>query len=65
MTTITLEVLENIALDIESMGEELPVLLAITHRLFQPVDESDAHTTPVYNERLQADDRLSGAWPLA
>ena len=59
MTTITLEVSDQVASDLESIGSELPLLLNITRQLFRPADETGAHTTPVYNAYKQLFDFLA------
>jgi hypothetical protein len=48
MMTITLEVSDQLAAEIESIRDELPVLLAITRQLFRPASEVQVHTSPVY-----------------
>lgn len=48
MTTITLEVSDQLAAEIEPIRDELPVLLAITRQLFRPAGDGQVHTSSVY-----------------
>lgn len=48
MTTITLEVSDTLAQEIEPIRHELPMLLAITRRMFRPADEPKAHDSSIY-----------------
>jgi hypothetical protein len=48
MTTITLEVSDQVAAKIEPIRDELPVLLAITRQLFRSASEGQMHTSAVY-----------------
>ena len=48
MTTITLEVSDQLAAEIEPIRDELPVLLTITRQLFGPASDTQMHTSPVY-----------------
>lgn len=48
MTTITLDLPDQLVADIEPIREELPVLLAITRQLFRPADETQAHRAQLY-----------------
>jgi hypothetical protein len=48
MTTITLEIPDQLAAEIEPIRDELPVLLAITQQLFRPVNDPDLHTAGIY-----------------
>jgi hypothetical protein len=48
MTTITLEVPERLASDIEPIRADLPLFLAITQQLFRPADQPAAHTSSIY-----------------
>jgi hypothetical protein len=61
MTTITLDVPENLAKDIEPLRAELPALLAITRELFRPASEQAAHTSPVYRAYKQLIDFLASS----
>ena len=48
MTTITLELPDQLAAEIEPLREELPILLTITQQLFRPASDAHVHTSPVY-----------------
>lgn len=48
MTTVTLELPDQLAAAIQPLTEELPVLLTITQQLFLPASDSQMHTPPVY-----------------
>ena len=48
MTTITLEVPDKLAQEIEPIRRELPMLLAITRQMFRPADEPKAHDSSIY-----------------
>lgn len=48
MTTITLEVPEQLASDIEPLRADLPLFLNITRQLFRPAAETEAHTSSIY-----------------
>jgi hypothetical protein len=48
MTTITLEVSDQLAAEIEPIRDELPVLLAITRHLFRPASDPHVHTSSIY-----------------
>lgn len=48
MTTITLEVSDQLAATIDPLRDDLPVLLAITQQLFRPASETHAHRSPIY-----------------
>ncbi len=48
MTTITLEVPDQLADEIEPMRAELPLFLTITRQLFRPGSEAAAHTSSLY-----------------
>lgn len=53
MTTITLELPDQLAAEIEPLREELPVLLAITQQLFRPPSDRNVHTAAVYRAYKQ------------
>ena len=59
MTTITLEVSDQVASDLESIGSELPLLLNITRQLLRPASETGAHSTPIYRAYKQLFDFLA------
>ncbi|NJM42099.1 MAG: hypothetical protein HC853_15785 [Anaerolineae bacterium] len=59
MTTITLEVPDKLAKDIESLRAELPALLSITRELFRPASDRSAHTSPMYRAYKQMIDFLA------
>jgi hypothetical protein len=61
MTTITLELPEQLAAKIEPLWEELPVLLAITQQLFRPASDRSVHTAAVYRAYKQFFDFLAAA----
>ncbi|MFZ4656549.1 MAG: hypothetical protein ACOYNY_06040 [Caldilineaceae bacterium] len=61
MTTITIELPEQLATDIEPLREELPVLLAITKQLFRPASDGNAHTSAIYRAYKQFFDFLAAA----
>jgi hypothetical protein len=61
MTTITLELPDQLAADIEPLREELPVLLSITQQLFRPASDANVHTAPVYLAYKQFFDFLATA----
>lgn len=48
MTTVTLELPDQLAAAIQPLAEELPVLLTITQQLFCLVSDSHMHTPPLY-----------------
>ncbi len=48
MTTITLEVPDKLAQEIEPIRRELPMLLAITRQMFRPANEPKAHEASIY-----------------
>lgn len=59
MTTITLEVPEQLASDIEPIRNELPLFLQITRHLFRPATEIEAHTSAIYLAYKQLIDFLA------
>ncbi len=61
MTTITLELPEQLAAEIEPLREDLPVLLAITRHLFRPASDGNTHTTAIYRAYKQFFDFLAAA----
>ena len=61
MTTITLELPDQLAAEIAPLHEELPVLLSITQQLFRPASDSNVHTSPVYLAYKQFFDFLAAA----
>lgn len=61
MTTIILELPEQLAAEIEPLREELPVLLAITRQLFRPANDGNTHTTAIYRAYKQFFDFLAAA----
>ncbi|MEZ4705729.1 MAG: hypothetical protein R3A44_00905 [Caldilineaceae bacterium] len=48
MTTIVLEVSEQLASAIEPIRDELPLFLNIAHQLFRPASDAAAHSSPIY-----------------
>ena len=60
MTTIMLEVSDQLAANIEPLRAELPVLLSITQQLFRPASDKNTHTAPVYFAYKQLFDFLAG-----
>lgn len=61
MATITLEISDGLASELEALGEELPVLLAITHQLFRPVGSDLPLSSPVYLAYKQLLDFMASA----
>jgi hypothetical protein len=61
MTTITLELPDGLAKDIEPLRADLPALLALTRELFRPATEQGAHTSPMYRAYKQMIDFLASA----
>ncbi len=48
MRTITVEIPDELASEIEPIRAELPLFLSITRQLFVSAEEREAHTSPVY-----------------
>lgn len=48
MRTITLEIPDELASDIEPIRAELPFFLSVARHLFIPAEEREAHTSPIY-----------------
>lgn len=61
MTTITLELPDQLAAVIQPLAEELPVLLTITQQLFRPASDSLMHTPPLYLAYKQFFDFLASS----
>jgi hypothetical protein len=61
MTTITLDLPDQLAAEIEPLRSDLPLLLAITQQLFRPVNDAHGHTSPIYLAYKQLFDFFAAA----
>ncbi|MBV7337999.1 hypothetical protein KFU94_59185 [Chloroflexi bacterium TSY] len=59
MVTITLEIPDRLASDIEPIRGELPLFLSITRQLFRPASDETAHAQPIYFAYKQLIDFLA------